>query len=181
MVLCRVNAPLIGLAYACIKANKPVKIQGRNIGEGIAKRIKKLVTTSATVPELLEAVDAWQLKEQAKLTKTFGAGTIRLENKLQQLSDEVQCIKALCEGMRSVLEVLSRVTVLFADVEKGNSSNFILLSSVHKAKGLESRVVRIINPELLPHPSAHLPWQKEQEMNLKYVAITRSLHTLHIH
>lgn len=46
--------------------------------------------------------------------------------------------------------------------------------SVHKAKGLETARVFILEPELFPHPNATLPWQIKQEYNLKYVAITRA-------
>lgn len=56
----------------------------------------------------------------------------------------------------------------------------IIFSSVHRAKGLESDRVFILTPKgaSMPHPLAKTPWQKGQEMNLKYVAITRAIHEL---
>jgi hypothetical protein len=181
MVLCRVNAPLVQLAYACIRKNTPVKIQGKDIGASLANDIKKIVPTSSSCSELEDRLEGWTQKRKDAIAKQYGLGTPRYEDAVGQLEDKVSCIKALCEGLSTVQEVLSRISVLFADVQKGNTEGFILLSSIHRAKGLESRTVRIIEPQLLPHPSARLPWQKEQESNLKYVAITRSLDTLHIH
>jgi superfamily I DNA/RNA helicase len=99
------------------------------------------------------------------------------------LADKTECIEALCDGLDRADQVVSRIQVLFQDVNKTTAdiTSYVLLSSVHRAKGLEAKVVRIIRPELLPHPMARLPWQKEQEMNLKYVAETRSLEVLHLH
>ena len=54
----------------------------------------------------------------------------------------------------------------------------ILLSSVHRAKGLEADRVFIIEPGLMPHPGAKSDWQRVQEDNLKYVAITRAIRSL---
>lgn len=180
MVLCRLNAPLVQLAYKLIKANMPVKIQGRDLGTNLANLIKKLVNTQASTDELLHKLQQHKDKETGKINRSSSNNPTRLETQLQALNDKVTCIQALCEGLNTTQEVLSRISVLFSDVEKGAIDNFVLLSSVHKAKGLEARVVRIINPEKLG-VLGHLPWQQEQEQNLKYVAITRSLDTLHIH
>lgn len=51
-------------------------------------------------------------------------------------------------------------------------------SSVHRAKGREWDNVYILYPELIPHPMAKTAWAKGQEMNLKYVAITRAIRKL---
>ena len=54
----------------------------------------------------------------------------------------------------------------------------VVLSSVHRAKGLEAENVVILHPEKMPHPMATLEWEIEQEYNIKYVAITRSMNRL---
>ena len=65
---------------------------------------------------------------------------------------------------------------LFAATQSGNA---VVLSTVHRAKGLETDRVFIICPEILPWimPS-QLEWERQQEMNLRYVAITRPKKTL---
>jgi DNA helicase II / ATP-dependent DNA helicase PcrA len=68
--------------------------------------------------------------------------------------------------------VLSAINDLF---EQGKG---ICLSTVHKAKGLESPNVYILHPELMPARYAVQEWQKEQERNVQYVAVTRSKHQL---
>jgi hypothetical protein len=56
----------------------------------------------------------------------------------------------------------------------------VLFSSVHRAKGLEAQRVFIIrNADApMPHPMAKLGWERVQENNLVYVAITRAIHEL---
>jgi len=181
MALCRTNAPLISVAYGLIAQNIPVKVQGREFGQDLAKLIKKLAAPQDTVVRLTEALGEWRAKEQARLTAD-PTKTISNEAKLQVLADKCDCIECLCEGMDTVQQVLDRIVLIFADIEKAtDKTKFVLLSSVHRAKGLEADIVHIIKPELMPHPSAKNDEELVQEMNLKYVAITRAIRELHIH
>jgi DNA helicase-2/ATP-dependent DNA helicase PcrA len=180
MVLCRTNAPLVKEAYRLISQNIPVKIQGRKIGEDLAKLIARLCSPQDTVIVLGERVSEWRAKEVARLTADQ-TKAISNESKLQLVADKCDCIDALSEGMSTVQEVLDRIKLIFAEINAGaDTSRFVLLSSVHRAKGLESRRVFIINPEIMPHPSAASEEELEQEMNLIYVAITRGMEELHI-
>jgi len=52
-----------------------------------------------------------------------------------------------------------------------------VLSTVHKAKGLEANRVFIIRPDLMPLPNSR-GWQAAQEKNLHYVAVTRAKYEL---
>jgi superfamily I DNA/RNA helicase len=52
----------------------------------------------------------------------------------------------------------------------------VLYSSVHRAKGLESRRVFILRTKEgpMPHPMAKSDWERGQELNIIYIAITRA-------
>jgi DNA helicase-2/ATP-dependent DNA helicase PcrA len=63
--------------------------------------------------------------------------------------------------------------LIFSDDQVG-----VVFSSVHRAKGLEAKRVYILSPELMPHKMATKPWELEQERNIEYVAITRTLSEL---
>jgi superfamily I DNA/RNA helicase len=53
--------------------------------------------------------------------------------------------------------------------------NAVMLSTAHKSKGLEANRVLILLPDKLPLKYPHQKdWQFVQEMNLKYVALTRA-------
>ena len=66
--------------------------------------------------------------------------------------------------------------MIFSD-EQGEG---IKLSSIHKAKGLESSRVFLLRTKdaPIPHPMARTAWAQEQETNLLYVAITRAIDEL---
>ena len=49
-----------------------------------------------------------------------------------------------------------------------------MLSTIHKAKGLENDRIFFLAPELIPSKYATQPWQYEQEQNLFYVCVTRA-------
>jgi DNA helicase-2/ATP-dependent DNA helicase PcrA len=59
--------------------------------------------------------------------------------------------------------------------------NAIKLSTIHRAKGLENNRVFILDYDLLPYyRQDQKEWQREQELNLKYVAVTRALQELYL-
>jgi len=55
----------------------------------------------------------------------------------------------------------------------------VLLSSIHRAKGLEADRVFVLDPASLPLIRRDSrPWERIQERNLCYIAATRSKHVL---
>ncbi|MCI7794905.1 MAG: ATP-dependent helicase [Lachnospiraceae bacterium] len=64
----------------------------------------------------------------------------------------------------------------------GTRENGVTLSTMHSAKGLEYRIVFVIdaNEGIMPHHRAALPADVEEERRLFYVAMTRAKERLHI-
>ena len=61
------------------------------------------------------------------------------------------------------------------------SDNCIKLSTIHRAKGLEADRVFILNFNELPYFKPNQKyWEREQEQNLKYVAVTRAMEELYL-
>jgi DNA helicase II / ATP-dependent DNA helicase PcrA len=61
------------------------------------------------------------------------------------------------------------------------TNNAIKLSTIHRAKGLESDRVFILNYDELPYYRLQQKeWERIQELNLKYVAVTRALKELYL-
>jgi len=168
MVLCRVNAPLISLVFRLLKEHRKANIQGRDIGQGLLNLIDRL--KAQDVDGLLERLDDYHHQETQRLYRRKNPS----EASLIALQDKVECIRAFCDGATDLEKVRATITAIFQDDSQGG----ILLSSVHRAKGLEAPRVFILEPGLMPHPMAKTHWQKEQEQNLKYVAITRAIQTL---
>lgn len=169
MVVCRTNAPIVSLVFRLIKDNIRANIQGRDIGQGLISTIGKFKVDD--VPSILDKLEAWEAKEEQKIAKMrWGA-----EEKLVNLQDRCSCIRVLCQGLETREQVEERINDLFKDQKDKGA---VLLSSVHRSKGLEADTVYIYRPDLLPHPKLLEKSMGEQEHNLKYVAITRAIKRL---
>lgn len=163
MILCRKTAPLIDLCLKFIKNNIRAYVKGKDIGEGLVNLIKKM--KAKNLHSLFSKLDA-EVEKAEKSTKGRNA-----EAKLIALKDKVECINIIAETASDINELISKIECLFNDKE----TKCISLSTIHKSKGLEADNVFIVIPNKLPLVwKNQLDWQYEQEMNLKYVAITRA-------
>jgi superfamily I DNA/RNA helicase len=183
-VLSRTNAPLVELCFRLIREGKPAKIEGRSIGEGLSALVGrwKVKTLDAFEGKLAK----FDQRERAKLA----AAAKQDEAKLARHEDKLATIMCLLErardrGLQTVVEMQAMIESMFADVGgadpvTGEVPNLIVLSSVHKSKGLEWPVVHILGRgEVMPMARpAMQDWQKEQEINLCYVAVTRAQQVL---
>lgn len=169
VILCRTNAPLISKALEFIASGIPARVRGRQIGEQITGHIKR-IGRMGEWSRFIEFTNAYRDREVAKyLAKN-------MVNKAESFIDIISCIYAVYDPeLKSVEELMQKVTNLFSDELGG-----ILLSSVHRAKGLEWDNVFIIRPDQLPLKFKNQSDEtKVQEENLKYVAITRAIHNLY--
>ena len=166
LVVSRTTAPLIELAYKCISEGKKVHVMGREIGKGLVNVVKK--------------VAGKRIKDMDAFNKKLGVWSDRQkkkakgnEAKIAAVQDKVECINVLGAGCDTVEELVKSIEAIFSDSAQGTT-----LATVHKAKGLEAVRVFILNPDSMPSPWARQAWQLEQEHNLQYVAVTRTLDTL---
>lgn len=165
LILCRNTAPLIKLAFVLIKSNKAIHIRGNTIGKSIIQRIKSL--NCKMVPQLVLNLVKWK-EIEIKRRKD-----IDIYADLSLIESQYDSIMAFIENMDGtgmVSELIKDINRLFSDSNK----NSIILSTIHKAKGTESKRVFILDRQLIPSKYAKKKHHKKQEMNLIYVAITRS-------
>jgi hypothetical protein len=171
MLVSRVNAPLMSLAWKLVKAGKPCQVVGRSIGAGLVKLINKLTdkqeVDSVTLCQLLED---WR-DQQIKLLQTKKYDT---ESRQIAIGDQADCITTVATNCKTSGEVVSFIQQIFNDSDVKS----IRLSSIHRAKGLEADNVYFFNPKNVPHVLAKTAEAKKQEWNLKFVAITRAIHKL---
>ena len=170
-VLCRTTAPLVDACMKFIRNGKAATVRGRDIGQGLqllTDKIKRRRTSKGK--ELVAALQAYAEDALAKLSHPSK------ESQRQSLSDKIDTLLVLSEECTTFDTLKRKIESIFSDSEGGH---LILCSTAHKAKGLESERVFIIHPELMPHPCARQDWQRKQERNLKYVAITRATRELY--
>lgn len=173
MVLSRKSAPLVGLCLRLISKGNPAIVKGRDISEGLKSMIKRV--KCKTVNTLITRLEKETEKVINKIEKKRQKGTIkgRVEDQPEYTNtvDKIDCIKIISEGCKTVEEVLNKLDTLFDDTKNGN---VITLSTIHKAKGLEADNAYIISNNIPITYKDQQDWEYEQEMNLKYVAITRA-------
>jgi superfamily I DNA/RNA helicase len=161
VIVCRNSAPLIRLAFSLLSQNIRCQVLGRDIGQGLVSLIKKLKPKDITHLEL-------------KLQSYLDTQTMKLaedEAKLAALTDKIECIRIFMQDAKSIEDLLLHINSMFADKE---ARSILTLSTIHKAKGLEWRIVYFLNEWLLPSKWAKQPYQLRQEANLRYVACTRA-------
>ena len=171
-ILCRLNAPLIEQAYEFISQGRGCRVLGRDIGQGLVRLVDKM--DARNLEELRDSLESYRTREFLRFMRR------EQEGRAQGVRDRVNCIFAVINhlNVRATVDDLKReLDNLFQ--EKPNGGKLLTLSTVHKAKGLEWNRVFIHGPELMPCKWAKMPWQKQQERNLQYVAVTRARDALY--
>ena len=180
MILCRNNAPLAKIYIELLRNGVKTKILGKDYSANLSKTIKN------TKEELLNV----DLSTQGVFSKlydifydlvetTMHKQNITKEEALKSSSiiaklDEIKVLEILSEGLTTSKELQERIKDIFTD----NKESGIILSTIHKSKGLESPNVYIACKSLMPSKTAKQPWEIEQENNLIYVAYTRTKNKL---
>ena len=150
VILCRNNAPLVKMAFRLIRAGTPAKMLGRDIGTGLTALVKKFKAES--LEELRGKLGAYVAKEADKLNP----------DQLSSLQDKVATVQIFLENARTPADAIAKIELMFSD----ETGQFLLLSSVHRFKGLEAPRVFILD--------RHLIGAREPENNIFYVACTRA-------
>lgn len=144
-VLSRTNANLISLAFQAFRKSIPIHYSGKDFLSGIKALNKKYPT--------IPALESWR---KAELEKTSS------QNKISRIEDRFAALVALHET--------KDVNKAIAEISKTPKEEGLILSTIHKAKGLEWNNV------------VYLDYFKEkkgeQENNVKYVGVTRAKQNL---
>jgi superfamily I DNA/RNA helicase len=169
LIICRTNAPLVTVCFKLIRAGIPAQIRGTDIGKNLVAILNQLEEAPGFQFSRLTTYLNAYLDEQRQLRQ--GRDRDEIEMALANLQDRVDTILAIYRASRTrtMPDLIQAITDLFSDQRAK-----VWLSSIHKAKGLEAQHVILLHPHRMPHPKAKKPWEKEQEMNLKYVALTRA-------
>ena len=162
-ILSRANAPLVPLCLSLLRKGVRANIQGRDIGTKLAATIRR--QKADDIATMLDRLDAFTQREVERLDKK-GCD-------VQGVIDTYETIESLSEDIGSVAELLARIERLFADDGHGN---VVMLSSTHKAKGLERDRAFILRDTYCKTRRGQLPG--EEEFNLLYVAVTRAKNEL---
>ena len=180
-IICRNSAPLIHPCYELIKNDKKTVILGRDIGEGLITLMKKI--KGDDLPDFIKRLGKWKNTESEKLTNK--------KLPIDKIIDQYDTLMALSEDCELIECVLKRIKQIFSeedDTLTEEEKKGIVLSTVHKAKGLEVKtdknVVFVImsydGKPLMPSLWAKQAWEIQQEKNIQYIAFTRGKNKMYL-
>jgi len=175
MILCRVNAPLVGLCMKYIGEGTRAYVKGRDIGANLINMISK--TKRRNINDAIESIHKEGKKITARIMRKSNCSIeeATTDATYQNFLDKVRAIEVLAEGLQYADAVCRRIESIFKDDQKTG----ICLSSVHKAKGLEANNVFILMKDKFYNKYAmRIDWMAEQEQNLVYVVYMRAKHYL---
>ena len=123
-ILSRTNAPMVKICMALIRNGTKANIRGRDVGRQLQSLIKK--SKKKSIALFLKWLEDWKKEEVARLREK----NLNPENVL----DRVECLTNLCDECTTLSEVSDKIGELFDDSDE---NNIVILSTVHRAKGLE--------------------------------------------
>lgn len=160
-VISRTNAPLIKHCLKFLKAGIPSNILGRDVGDGLAYLLKR--SKKKRVDAFLSWLQDWAKQEKIRILAKYPKASTEV------IDDKVECMENLCEGAKTLEEVKHNIDMLF---KENDERKIVLFSSIHRIKGKESDHVFVLTNTLRS--------SSEEELNLKYVAFTRSKNALYM-
>ena len=181
MVLCRNTAPLIECYLKYLKINKKCYIKG---SENISERYIQLInetkseyidqsctTCDGLIPKLYQKLNSYI---DLLVSKGYTIDDAYHHSSVINLYDDIIGIITLSDNIINTKDLITKIKDIFKD----RSNEGVMLTTVHKAKGLESENVYILSPSLLPNKYAKKEWEIKAEEHLTYVAYTRAKKTL---
>ncbi len=175
MVLSRKTAPLVSLCIKLIGRGIPATVRGRDIGRQMKSELAEIAQ--------LDGFEYQRFIEFAELYKKFKFQIYDQRDNGEKLkvilADKLEALTAIYisqPNAQTIEDIGNYIDSLFSDQESP-----ITLSTCHRAKGLENERIFLIRPKDLPMTwEKQKEWQKVQEDNLLYVALTRRQSALYI-
>ena len=174
MVLARTKAPLLKLYTKLLRKKVQCYIKGADIGLNLIKMLENIdkeelnqdLTKDGVFVRLFDNL----FTERNKLMRNYGLSKddATLTSNIMERYDSINSLLTLSERLTTKTKLIKNIENIFKEENNG-----IILSTIHKAKGLEADNVYILCRSSMPSKLAHSDWERQQEENLIYVAITR--------
>ena len=179
MVLSRTKAPLVKLYSKLLRQGVTCYIKGSDIGINLIKMLenvdKELLNASMEKDGVFVRLFDSLFTERNNIMKKYGLSKddATLTGVIMERYDSINSLLTLSERIKTKTKLIEHINRIFKEENDG-----IMLSTIHKAKGLEANNVYILCRSSMPSKLAHSTWEKQQEENLIYVAITRTKNIL---
>lgn len=192
LIISRLRAPIVLLVFSFIDKNIKVQIHEDEVKEIIyeIKNIFKqnelnvvISTLSNEFAELKSEVMRrwnWIISKNAERIIDSTERNLYIDNEKKYLEKKIDFLHKKYEQWKNDCDTLNDIIRKIKEFISA-TDNPIKLSTIHRAKGLENERVFILNYDELPfYRLQQKDWERTQELNLKYVAITRALKELYL-
>lgn len=170
-ILCRNLKPLVELYLQLLSSDKKSFIRGKDLGAGLLRMISKYSGQSMKQAEMgLDQI----LKDSQEALIERGITNPLKHPSFIALDEKVQILIYLSSSFKMVDDVVRKLKSMFKD----DDGEGIVLSTIHKSKGLEADNVYFYKRDLIPSKFATTTEQKLQETNLLFVGVTRAKNKL---
>lgn len=175
MVLCRSKAPLVMVYNKLLSKNVPCYIKGQEFGLELKKLISDIDIEDINISLKEDGVfvrlydNLFEQRNKLMTSSGMDYQDATLSSYVTNLYDMIKTLEILAKYYTTKSDLLSHIDEMFNENNGG-----IILSTIHKAKGLEADNVYILCYSSMPSKLAKKKWEKEAEENLIYVAFTRA-------
>jgi DNA helicase-2/ATP-dependent DNA helicase PcrA len=177
LILCRLTAPLVEKCLELLRMGKRANVRGRDLGAtflALLEQTQKFNRKAFSFETLEQCVRNYEQKQIEVLSLHAEENAM----KIASLQDKIDTLLALHEAY-AVGEAKERLSLdgflayvkAFFTEDPGAQ---IILSTGHRAKGLEYPRVFLLEADKIPHPKAKTAEARTQEYNLMYVMYTRA-------
>ena len=169
LVIARCSSSLVELHLKMITRGIPCNLVGSSLQQDLLNLLEDIAEQTGFEYQKFAEFSQSYLKFKQSIYQENDNGAILL----LQLKDQIKAVEAIYKHFQSnsLSELASGIKQLFGSED----DKAVLLSTVHRAKGMESERVYIAEPLTLPLIwENQKQWQEQQEQNLLYVALSRS-------
>ena len=172
-VLARTNAALLRLALELLERHVSVDLRGWDLDQHLGRVARDAFGEPYQASEIELRLAPHLRKRAAPFEKALLEGDDQARRQLRELQDVFDCVallaaRATSGGYGTLESLLALIQTLC------RAGGDVILSTIHRAKGLEWDDVTLLYPESLPLRSG----DPEEERCVLFVALTRSRETL---
>lgn len=175
MVISRSKAPLLQVYVKLLRRCVKCHIKGKDFGVNLKKILEEIdceelntnLKADGVFVRLFDNLFEMRNKIMAKNGLDYQDAT--LTSYVTERYDMINALRILAENYVTKSELIEHIDEIFDENREG-----VILSTIHKAKGLEADNVYILCNSSMPSKLAKKDWEKVAEQNLIYVAYTRA-------
>ena len=175
MVISRSKAPLLQVYVKLLRRGVKCHVKGKDFGVNLKKILEEIdceelntnLKADGVFVRLFDNLFEMRNKIMAKNGLDYQDAT--LTSYVTERYDMINALRILAENYVTKSELIEHIDEIFDENREG-----VILSTIHKAKGLEADNVYILCNSSMPSKLAKKDWEKVAEQNLIYVAYTRA-------